>query len=152
MELIFKKDNRRYEIKNITMSGDTAYFTIEVNGEEYMWESTCFRSPTDYTKDPFVTLTDTIELMTSDNYKDRLVAEYVQLAMRRDRLMQIIEDANSGRREIPLNCSISLLLEQEHAMTKYMMVLEQRFEQEGINHIQGWYDCLNGIVMRNIPF
>ena len=152
MELIFKKDNQRYEIKKITISGDTAYFTIEINGEEYMWESTCFRSPTDYTKDLLTTLADTVELMTSNDHNDRLVAEYIQLCIRINKLESLIKGIKSGTAPFKANCPNELLEDQLHTMVEYRSELEQRFKYEGIDHIQGWYDCIDGKSLWGIPF
>ena len=79
-------------------------------------------------------LKDTIELMTSDDYKDRFRAEYWQTKIRYDKLhklhkMLVRYDAGTLSFE-PTN--ISLLREQAAAMWNYLYYLEIRAEVEKI--------------------
>lgn len=78
-------------------------------------------------------LYDTIELMTSDNWEDRLAAEYRQTKIRYERLHRMIVRYEAGTLEFKPNCPLSLLKEQAAAMGAYLFALEKRME---IEHIQ----------------
>lgn len=76
-------------------------------------------------------LKDTIELMSSDDYKDRFRAEYWQTKIRYDKLhkMLVKYDARTLSFE-PVN--VELLREQAAAMGRYLYLLEERAELEQI--------------------
>ena len=78
-------------------------------------------------------LKDTIELMTSADYKDRFIAEYKQLVIRAKRLGDIISKAHENKLDFNLTCSIKLLDRQLTYMCGYMVILEERAKLEGIN-------------------
>ena len=78
-------------------------------------------------------LYDTIELMTSDKWEDRLAAEYRQTKIRYERLHRMIVRYEAGTLEFKPNCPLSLLKEQAAAMGAYLFALEKRME---IEHIQ----------------
>lgn len=76
-------------------------------------------------------LKDTIKLMTSEDYKDRFIAEYQQTKIRYDKLHKTLVRHDAGTHPFePTN--ISLLREQAEAMGKYLYLLEERAELEQI--------------------
>ena len=77
-------------------------------------------------------LRDTITLMTSDDYKDRFKAEYYQLKIRHEKLLNMLARIDTGTLEFEPKSSISLLAEQCAAMGRYLSVLEARAKVEGI--------------------
>ena len=72
---------------------------------------------------------DTIPLMESNDYKDRLKAEYHQTKIRFENLRKTIIKADAGTIQ-PNN--IGLLREQIKAMGEYLYILEVRAETENI--------------------
>ena len=90
-----------------------------------------------------VELKDTIELMQSEDYKERFKAEYYQTKIRYERLKAFntkIEAANAAKyatspvtlREPRHDCPESLLREQQTVMGNYLHILEVRAEIEGV--------------------
>lgn len=79
-----------------------------------------------------IDLKDTIELMVSENYKDRFKAEFYQLKTRRDKLHAMIVKYAAGSLDFEPSCPLELLEEQEEAMDKYIHILEVRAEIEKI--------------------
>lgn len=77
-------------------------------------------------------LQDTIELMNSGDFKDRLKAEYYQLKIRRDGLKKMLKKYKEGTLEFTPNCDYDLLHTQLVYMEGYMVVLETRAEIENI--------------------
>lgn len=77
-------------------------------------------------------LADTIKLMNSDNYKDRFKAEYYQLQIRTDKLINIFNAYEEGILDFELATPYHILREQYLDMYKYLQVLKQRAEMEGI--------------------
>ena len=53
------------------------------------------------------TLEDTMKLMVSENYKERFIAEYIQLKIRAERLKFFIVDAKLGK--VEHTCPINIL-------------------------------------------
>lgn len=78
-------------------------------------------------------LDDTINGMISDDYKERFIAEYQQIAIRCNKLDNLIRLYKSRELEFTLNCSIDLLTSQLCAMKEYKELLEIRADIEGIN-------------------
>lgn len=78
-------------------------------------------------------LVDTVDLMMSEDYKDRFVAEYAQLAMRHERLMAMLCKYDHGTLDFTPTCPIDLLREQVDVMEDYMAILEKRAILEGID-------------------
>jgi hypothetical protein len=72
---------------------------------------------------------DTIQLMESNDYKDRLKAECHQTKIRFENLRKTIIKADAGTIQ-PKN--IGLLREQIKAMGEYLYILEVRAETENI--------------------
>lgn len=81
-------------------------------------------------------LSDTIDLMTSDDYKERFEAEYWQTKTRYEKLKYFcnrIEVAEMLEGEVPKHdCPLALLREQQRYMGQYLGVLEKRALIEGI--------------------
>lgn len=84
-------------------------------------------------------LSDTVELMQSTDYRDRFVAEYIQTALRCERLKSFnaaIEAAENWMFSddmIEHDCPLELLQEQQKAMGEYLHVLELRAKIEDID-------------------
>lgn len=77
-------------------------------------------------------LSDTIELMTSEDYKERFKAEYWQTKIRYEKLHNMIVKYEAGTLNFEPNCSLEIFKKQASAMGNYLYVLEVRAEIEGI--------------------
>lgn len=77
-------------------------------------------------------LMDTLELMSSSDYKDRFKAEYLQTKIRYDKLHRMIVQYEAGTLGFEPNCSLELLKTQASAMGNYLYALEIRAEVEKI--------------------
>lgn len=75
-------------------------------------------------------LNETIEMMVSDDYKERFKAEYYQVAIRYKKLKDMVDKFDS----LPFTptCPKSTYNMQIKAMTEYIAVLEARAVMEGI--------------------
>ncbi len=78
-------------------------------------------------------LIDTIDLMTSDDYKDRFMAEYYQVKIRYQKLKSILDKYEEGTLDFEPSCSISLLMIQREIMEDYLNVLQDRAITENIS-------------------
>lgn len=78
------------------------------------------------------TLKDTVELMNSEDYRDRFVAEYKQLVIRYKGLMNMLDKWDRGELNFEPTCPRSTYNMQIKAMTEYIAVLEARAVMEGI--------------------
>ena len=78
-------------------------------------------------------LKDTIEMMQSEDYKERFRAEYQQTKFRYNKLHKMLVKADAGKLEFTPDCPLSLLREQKASMGKYLYCLEVRAEIEGID-------------------
>jgi hypothetical protein len=76
-------------------------------------------------------LKDTISLMTSDDYKDRLLAEYWQLKIRHQKL-QVAIARKSQRLDRNTKTPIDTLQAQSHVMERYLNLLRLRAREEDI--------------------
>ena len=76
---------------------------------------------------------DTIEIMTSVDYKERFKAEYLQTKIRYEKLHRMIVKYEAGTLEFSPTCSIDLLKSQKAAMGTYLYYLEVRAEIEKID-------------------
>lgn len=79
-----------------------------------------------------ITLKDTIPLMCSANYKERFLAEYIQLAIRYYSLRKMIIKYEAGTLEFTTTCDIAILRVQLDDMANYMKALEVRAKIEKI--------------------
>lgn len=77
-------------------------------------------------------LKDTINLMVSDDYKERFLAEYKQLKIRYDGLCNMIDKWDKGELSFTPTCPRSTYNLQLSAMENYLAVLEARAVMEGI--------------------
>lgn len=77
-------------------------------------------------------LSETIDLMNSENYDDRLKAEYYQLKIRMDGLYDMLLKYKRGELSFTPKCSYDLLHGQYRAMDLYLQYLCDRAEIEGI--------------------
>ena len=76
-------------------------------------------------------LKDTIELMLSDDFKERFKAEYYQLKIRRDKLQAMMETYHSL--DFKPNTDFRTLWVQLTAMNSYLEQLLKRAELEEIS-------------------
>lgn len=77
-------------------------------------------------------LLDTVEFMVSDDYKNRMKAEYFQTKIRYDKLHKMIVKYESNTLDFEPSCSLELLKKQASAMGQYLYYLECGAEIEGI--------------------
>lgn len=79
-----------------------------------------------------MTLDKTVDMMLSDDYKDRLRAEYHQVSYRINKLQQLVTGIKKGEKKPPVGCSKYVLMWQLKTMKEYKEILEIRAECEGI--------------------
>lgn len=77
-------------------------------------------------------LKETIELMESDDYKERFIAEYAQVKIRTLKLLKTVKSHFNGGEKFKLNCPIGILINQLAAMGGYLDVLRDRAAIEEI--------------------
>ena len=77
-------------------------------------------------------LNETVEMMNSDDYRERFKAEYYQLEIRLNGLAKMLEAYQAGTLNFTPKCSFELLLEQFGKMYEYKNVLRTRAMIEGI--------------------
>ena len=80
-----------------------------------------------------IRLTDTIEMMNSEDYKQRFKAEYAQLVIRYYGLCNMLEKWDNGTLEFEPTCPRSTYNLQVKAMTDYIAALEARAVMENVN-------------------
>ena len=78
-------------------------------------------------------LKDTIELMMSEDFKERFIAEYAQLTIRYKGLSWMIIAYENGTLNFTPKCSLEILKQQLKEMKAYMTTLEERAKIEGID-------------------
>ena len=92
-------------------------------------------------------LRDTIELMNSNDFKERFVAEYVQTKIRYDALHRMLVKYKAGTLSFTPQCSYELLTEQAGFMGQYLHCLEVRAEIEGVklpdNELVIYKECMS---------
>lgn len=77
-------------------------------------------------------LRDTIEMMNSEDYKERFKAEYYQVMIRYQKLKSILDKWDNDQLEFTPACPRSTYNMQITAMTDYIAVLEARAVMEGV--------------------
>ena len=77
-------------------------------------------------------LSDTLDLMNSPDYRDRMKAEYLQTKIRRDALHEMCVKYEAGTLKFEPTCSLDLLKKQETIMSQYLYLLEIQASLEGI--------------------
>ena len=78
-------------------------------------------------------LSDTVDMMNSSDYKERLKAEYFQSVIRYNALKDMLEKWSIGKLESAPKCPISLCKMQLEFMANYCAALEARAAIEGID-------------------
>lgn len=74
-----------------------------------------------------ITLSDTVQMMNSTDWKERLKAKYWQLKIRYDKLL------DTGIWNNATQCPLTLMQRQAMYMQSYLEVLEKRAEVEGVD-------------------
>lgn len=77
-------------------------------------------------------LIDTINLMQSNDYKERFSAEYYQLKIRFEKLKAMLEKWDKGELNFTPTCNRGIYNFQIKAMADYIATLETRAMIEGI--------------------
>lgn len=77
-------------------------------------------------------LKDTIEMMTSEDYKERFKAEYYQTKIRYGKLKYMLERWDDGTLDFIPTCPRSTYDLQISAMMDYIAILEARAVMEGV--------------------
>ena len=77
-------------------------------------------------------LIDTVELMLSNEYKERFISEYYQTEIRYNKLHEMIVRYEANTLNFEPKCSIDILKKQASYMGDYLYMLEVRAEIEGI--------------------
>lgn len=78
-------------------------------------------------------LRDTVEMMNSEDYKERFKAEYQQNVIRYQKLASMLEKWDKGKLNFDPTCPRSTYNMQIKAMTDYIAVLEARAVMEGVD-------------------
>lgn len=78
-------------------------------------------------------LKDTIQQMLSEDYKDRFKAEYYQVKIRYDKLVDMLDRWDKGQLSFSPTCPRELLWRQVTVMEDYMDLLIERSIAEGID-------------------
>ena len=77
-------------------------------------------------------LRDTIEMMNSEDYKERFKAEYYQVVIRYQKLKSMLDKWDNDQLDFTPTCPRSTYNMQITAMTDYIAVLEARAVMEGV--------------------
>lgn len=83
-------------------------------------------------------LWDTKELMLSKDYKERFLAEYFQLKIRRNKLKEMIEKMKNNTLDFRPDCPLRIYDFQIECMDRYLSVLEDRAYIEKIDLKAAW--------------
>jgi hypothetical protein len=78
-------------------------------------------------------LKDTVDMMTSEDFKERFKAEYWQTKIRYEKLHKMVVKAEAGTLPFEPKCPLELFKEQKKYMGNYLYTLEVRAEIEGID-------------------
>lgn len=78
-------------------------------------------------------LEDTVYFMLSDDWRDRMLAEWLQVKIRYERLIGFIKAADQGKTEYRSEAGRAVLKSQREMMANYMTILEWRMEDAGID-------------------
>lgn len=80
-----------------------------------------------------ITLIDTIDMMKSEDFKERFKAEYFQLNARIEGLGSMLKHMKKETLPFTPKCSYDILEEQYDIMVSYLDILRERAEIEDIN-------------------
>lgn len=75
----------------------------------------------------------TVDMMLSEDYKERFRAEYHQLVYRTNKLQTLVGKMKNGTIDFKPKCPLDLLMWQLRTMQDYLMVLKRRAEVEKID-------------------
>ena len=75
-------------------------------------------------------LEDTIDMMLSEDYFDRLLAEYHQVRIRYQKLAKMLDDYDNGTLGFIPDTPIHILKSQLNIMHDYLIILNQRLHIE----------------------
>lgn len=78
-------------------------------------------------------LKETISMMTSDNYKERFIAEYSQVKIRYEKLLSMIDKWEKGELSFTPTCPKEVYDIQLKAMKEYLDILVIRAKIENID-------------------
>ena len=79
-----------------------------------------------------MTLDKTVDLMLSDDYKDRFEAEYRQLVNRANKLRKMIRQYEKGELDFEPESPIDILVWQLKTMDEYIYILKRRASYEKV--------------------
>ena len=88
-------------------------------------------------------LSETVEMMTSADYKERFKAEYYQLMLRYKGLSNMLSKWDRGELNFKPTCPREMYIDQINGMAMYLGALESRAELENIKLDLGESDELN---------
>ena len=97
-------------------------------------------------------LKSTVELMQSEDFKDRFKAEYLQLKIRIQGLESMLKQYKEGTLPFTPKCGYEILHEQLAYMKGYLDRLEERAKIEGIElgESNGREEVFNLVQRRNM--
>lgn len=78
-------------------------------------------------------LKDTIDMMCSDKYEERFIAEYYQLKLRIEDLNRLLIECKEDKSTDGINFKYNLLSKQLSHMQKYAILMEARADFEDID-------------------
>ena len=78
-------------------------------------------------------LKDTVDLMVSEDYKERFKAEYLQAKIRYEKLNNMLIKYEAGTLGFEPTCPKEILEDQLYYMNEYLRTLRIRAEIENIN-------------------
>lgn len=77
-------------------------------------------------------LANTVDMMTSADYKERFLSEYIQVSIRLNKLVTMLDQFEAGTLPFKPTCPIELLKKQMTTMFSYKNLLVQRASCENI--------------------
>ena len=84
------------------------------------------------TSNPITKLSQTVDMMTSSDYKERFKAEYAQVVIRYKKLKNMLDKWDKNELTFTPTCPRSTYNIQIKAMTDYIAILEARAVMENI--------------------
>lgn len=78
-------------------------------------------------------LMETVQLMLSNDYKDRFKGEYLQTKIRHNKLKAMCDKWDNDELDFEPTCPREIYNEQLSYMFSYLCVLEERAQLEGID-------------------
>lgn len=86
-----------------------------------------------FVKEKAMKLEKTVDMMLSEDYKERFKAEYHQLVNRRNKLQKLLKGIDESTNDFDVDCPYYLLKWQLRTMDDYIYVMKIRAEFEKIN-------------------